>query len=127
IETTTFDKNRFEFQADYFDDPNCTAPSSTLEADQLSGTFAIGAPVATSSGVEAKALDLKVGSANGTAANVTVFNMFYLGQGGLFVGDEGGETPESRPSTLDFDSPMTRQGGPGAVDQPGSGTDSPET
>lgn len=124
LERAIFNKNQFESRVEYFDDGGCTTPAAT-PTQVLTGTFAIGAPVATSSGLEAKAIDLKVQSANGTPVSQIIYNIFYLDQAGLFLGNERGVTPELRPTALDLDTLLTRQGG--ASGEPGSGTDEPET
>ena len=128
LETTTFNKNRFEILNEFFDDRNCSAPSTTLQDQKFNGTFAIGSSIATSSGHEAKTIDIKVESNQESPPPGTYYSIFYIDQSGLYLGEELVETSATRPRTLDLTNVMTKQGDntlPGTGGQPESGTDIP--
>ncbi|WP_416397506.1 hypothetical protein [Allohahella sp. A8] len=116
-----FDKNRFEMVVNFYDDPDCTTPSTTTEAQRLGGTFAIGTAVATTDGLQANALDMQIDPVSEDAPASTQYDIFYVDSTGLYFGNEFAATPETRTTTLDLARVFVLQGG--ADDVPVSGTD----
>ena len=131
LETLMFNKNRFEFRIDSFDDTNCVQPSSSIELQRQVGTFAIGSAVATSSGIQAQAIDVLVTAVNGTAISKKAYSVFHIDPAGLFLGEDQSDTPADRPNVLDLNKLYTKLGdtvisgaGTDALDSPDdSGTD----
>lgn len=108
IVTFTSTGNTFTTSIENYSDASCTNPYEYAPNPTASGTFTLGDDVLLSDGVTATEHDSHITQFNGSPFILDDYNIIYIQGDMLYIGEGEADTPEQRPTTLDYNRPYYR-------------------
>ncbi len=108
IVTFTSTGNTFTSSIENYIDASCTTPYAEAPNPTASGTFTLGDNVVLGDGVTATEHDSHITQFNGAPFIIDDYNIIYIQDDTLYIGEGEAETPEQRPTTLDYSRPYYR-------------------
>lgn len=104
----TFSKGNIASDIHIYTDSLCTSPMPLAPNPTASGTFTIGSSFTSGDGITVQELDSHITEANGAPFDEYSYTIFYIDGDQLYVGEDA-ETPEERPTMLDFTEAFIKQ------------------
>ena len=105
----TFNNGNVATNIHIYTDSDCTNPMPLAPNPTAQGTFSIGASFTSGDGITVQELDVHLTESNGAPFDEYSYNIFYIDGDQLFTGEEDAETPNGRPTMLDFTSAFIKQ------------------
>lgn len=108
IVTVTFTRSEFTSSIENYTDTSCTNPLEMAPNPTASGNFTLGEDVLLSDGITAIELDTHITQFDGAPFDINEYNIAYIDNDSLYFGEGEADSPQQRPTSLDYDRPFFR-------------------
>lgn len=108
IVTVSFTRGQLTTSIENYIDSRCITPLQEAPNPTSSGNFALGEDVLLSTGLTATELDTHVTQFDGADFDINEYNIVYIDNNMLLTGEGEADSPEQRPTSLDYDRPFYR-------------------
>lgn len=108
IVTVTFTRSEFTGSIENYTNPGCTTPLQMAPNPTSSGILTVGEDLLLSTGLTATELDTHITQFNGAPFEIDDYTIFYIDNDTLYLGEGEADSPQQRPTSLDYDRPFYR-------------------